>query len=99
MTRLPYVPLAFVSILGSILGACSDDPVSYSSPVGINLKAKSGDVSGTAISESKGITTEVSNPYGAFITDATAKLGRAPGTVDVDGVTLVLGGDSKNVAA
>ncbi len=91
MTRL-------LSIVPLVLVACSSDPVSYSAPVGINLKAKSGDVNGTAISTSKGITTEVANPYGMFVADATAKLGRAPGSVDVDSATLVLGGDSKNVA-
>lgn len=62
-------PLVVFALFG--VAACSDDPVSYSAPVGINLKAKSGDVSGTAISEAKSITTETANPYGAFVGDAT----------------------------
>lgn len=77
-----------------VLAACGDDPVNYSAPVGINLKAKAGDVTAGAITEQKGITTESGNPYGAFITDATAKLGHAPGRAEVDKVTLTLGGTS-----
>lgn len=86
-------------VLSSFLvcGACTTDPVSYSAPVGINLKAKSGDVSGTAISEDKSITTETSNPYGSFISAATTKIGRSPGRVEVDHATLLLGAQSVNV--
>jgi hypothetical protein len=86
-------------VLSSFLvwGACADDPVSYSAPVGINLKAKSGDVSGTAISEDKNITTETSNPYGSFVSAATTKIGRDPGRIEVDHATLLLGAQSLNV--
>ncbi len=91
--------MKLIVLSGSLLfAACGDDPVSYSAPVGINLKAKSGDVSGTAISEDKNITTETANPYGAFVSSATAKLGRAPGRIEVDRATLVLGAQSTNVA-
>jgi hypothetical protein len=86
--------LAFTPLL---LAACSDDPVSFSAPVGINLKAKSGDVASTAISEDKAITTESGNPYGAFVSDATAKLTRAPGRIEIDRATLLLGAQSTNV--
>src|ERR1043165_6952579 len=80
------------------LTACSDDPVSYSAPVGITLKAKSGDVSGTTITEDKSITTETSNPYGAFVNDARAKLGHDPLRIEVDRLTLTLGAQSTGVA-
>jgi hypothetical protein len=80
-----------------LFAACGDDPVSFSAPVGINLKAKSGDVANTAISEDKAITTESGNPYGAFVTDATAKLGRAPGRIEIDHATLLVGAQSTNV--
>lgn len=85
------VPVLFV------FSACGDDPVSFSAPVGINLKAKSGDVANTAISEDKAITTENGNPYGAFVSDATSKLGREPGRIEIDRVTLLLGAQSTNV--
>jgi 5-hydroxyisourate hydrolase-like protein (transthyretin family) len=86
-------------VLSSFLvcAACGTDPVSYSAPVGINLKAKSGDVAGTAISEDKSITTETSNPYGGFVSAATSKIGRAPGRIEVDHATLLLGAQSINV--
>ena len=86
--------LAFTPLL---LAACGTDPVSFSAPVGINLKAKSGDVANTAISDDKGITTENGNPYGAFVNDATTKLGRAPGRIEIDQATLLLGAQSTNV--
>ena len=81
------------------LTACGDDPVSYSSPVGINLKAESGAVSGTAISDEKGITTESGNPYGAFVTEARKALGRDPSRIELDGLTLTLGANSTGVTA
>src|SRR5690349_5336602 len=80
-----------------VVAACSDDPVSFSAPVGINLKAKSGDVANTAISEDKAITTESGNPYGAFVNDATTKLAHAPSRIEIDQATLLLGAQSTNV--
>lgn len=79
--------------------ACGDDPVSFSAPVGINLKAKSGDVSNNAISDEKGITTESGNPYGAFVGDAQATIGGDPARIEVDDLTLVLGAQSNGVTA
>lgn len=80
-----------------LLAACGSDPVSFSEPVGINLKAKSGDVNQTTITESKSITSEQSNPYGKFVNDARAKLGHDPKRIEVEGLTLTLGADSTNV--
>ncbi len=80
-----------------LLIACGSDPVSFSAPVGINLKAKSGDVSGNAISDDKEITTENGNPYGAFVNDAIAEIGHDPSAVEVDSVTLRLGAGSTGV--
>jgi hypothetical protein len=83
-----------------LLAACGDDPVNYSAPVGIELKAKSGDVANNAVNEEKGITTESGNPYGAFITDAKAKLGHDPSAIELDKVTLTLNiAKSTNVSA
>lgn len=89
------------SILALILiAACGDDPVNYSAPVGIELKAKSGDVTGNAINEDKNITTESGDPYGKFVNEAKAKLGRDPSEIDVDKVTLTLNiAKSTNVSA
>ena len=81
------------------LAACGDDPLSYSGPVAINLKAESGAVNGTAISDEKGITTESGNPYGAFIGDARTRLGHDPSHVEIDGLQLTLGAQSTGVTA
>jgi hypothetical protein len=78
-------------------GACGDDPVSYSAPVGINLKAKSSDTANGVVSNEKGINTESGNPYGAFVSDARGKLGRDPGLIDVERLELLLGAGSTGV--
>jgi hypothetical protein len=83
----------------ALLAACSDDPVNYSSPVALNLKAESGAVNGTVISDEKSITTESGNPYGAFISAAEAELGRDPARVEIEELGLVLGGTSTGVTA
>jgi hypothetical protein len=87
-------------LLGGLvaLGACSD-PASTSQPVGIELKAKSGDAGTGAIAELKDITTESGNPYGAFVADARAQLGgHDPSRIELPSVTLTLGGQSTGVA-
>ncbi len=87
--------------LGAVtVTACGDDPVTYSAPVGINLKAKSEEVNntGAVISEEKGITTEEGNPYGKFLNGALAALAQQqPSRIEVAAATLVLGGKSKDV--
>ena len=91
MTKTPLLALL-------VLGACASDPVSYSAPVGIELKAKSGDVSASnALTPDKGITTESGNPYGKFVNDAEAKIGHAPSRIDLEKVTITLGAQSTNV--
>jgi hypothetical protein len=92
MTRLVLIAL--------LASACSDDPLSYSAPVAINLKAKSGDTQNSVVTDDKGITTESGNPYGAFVSDAQNALdGRDPSSIDVDSVELFLGGSSTGVAS
>ena len=88
------------AVLSIALSACGgDDPVSFSKPVAINLKAESGSVSGTVVADEKGITTESGNPYGAFVTEAHNKLGKDPARIEVDGITLTLGATSTGVTA
>lgn len=98
MTKLVAVAVA-VAVPMIMLAACGDDPVSYSAPVGINLKAKSGDVMNNAISDQKGITTESGNPYGAFVNDTRRKLGKDPSRIELDQLTLTLGAQSTGVTA
>jgi hypothetical protein len=82
----------------SATAACGSDPVSYSAPVGINVKAKSGDVSGNVVTEQKDITTESGNPYGAFINDARVALSnKDPSAIEINHLTLLLGAQSTGV--
>src|ERR1051325_8993418 len=80
-----------------VLAGCGDSPVNYSAPVGINLKAKSGDVVQNVVSDKKSITTESGNPYGAFVGAAQQRLGRDPSRIEITGITIVLGADSTGV--
>lgn len=80
------------------LAACSDEPVNYSQPVTINLKAKSGDTINATVTSEKGITTESGNPYSAFVNEAERMLGGDPGRIEVDSVELFLGASSTGVA-
>jgi len=81
-----------------LLVACGSDAISLSAPVGINVKAKSGDVSGNVISEAKDIQTEAGNPYKVFIDGAHQVLGgRDPTRIELRSLTLLLGAQSTNV--
>ena len=93
MTRLIYVALGSLA-----LAACGDDPVSYSEPVGLTLKAKSSDTVNNVVTDDKGINTESGNPYGAFISNAKREIGRDPASIDVEQVTVFLGAGSIGVA-
>ena len=79
------------------LAACGDDPINYSAPVGIEVKAKSGEVVNSSITVEKGISTESGNPYGKFVNDARNTLGRDPGNIVLDKVTIIVGAASTNV--
>jgi hypothetical protein len=80
-----------------MLSGCGD-PVGFSAPVAINLKAKADDTTSGVISEDKGITTESGNPYGAFVNDARAKLeGTDPSRIEIASLTLLLGAQSTGV--
>lgn len=89
---------SFAVLLGVLLLAGCGDPVSFSAPVGINLKAKASDTENGVITEDKGITTESGNPYGEFIKNARAKLdGKDPARIEVSSLTLLLGAQSTGV--
>src|SRR5262245_53362063 len=89
--------MRYFSLSLLFLAACGSDPVSYSAPVGINLKAKSSDVANGVVSDGKAINTESGNPYAVFVHDAQTKLGRPPAQIDVDHVELFLGAASTRV--
>jgi hypothetical protein len=82
-----------------VVAACGSDPVSYSEPVGIELKAKSGDTVSNVITEDKEINTESGNPYGAFVAEARVRLDRDPGQITVDHIDLLLGAGSVGVVS
>jgi hypothetical protein len=97
--QLPRIALSIVSTAAVCsVAACGDDPVRYSEPVGIQLKAKSSDVVAGALDDEKGINTESGNPYGAFIAGARASLGGSdPAEIALEGLTVTLGGGSTGV--
>jgi hypothetical protein len=92
MRKTPLIALV-------LLAACGDDPVNFSDDIGIEVKTKSGDAMDNAITEEKSITTESSNPYGAFITEAKNRLGHDPSNIVLEKLTITLGGQSTGVTA
>jgi len=85
-------------LLGVLLLSGCGDPVSFSAPVGINIKAKAADTTNGVISQDKSISTESGNPYGAFINEARAKLeGKDPASIEIASLTLLLGAQSTGV--
>lgn len=107
ITRTQSVPTSFfslrpvhaIALLGAVLlaGACGSDeePVSVSAPVGINLKAESGDVENNVITVDKSINTESGNPWGAFTTDVDAELGGPPSDIELESLELLLATSSE----
>lgn len=90
----------------ALVSACSGDDaggantVNYSGPVSINVdKFKDGDVRNNAFDSDKSVSTESGNPYGAFLQQARAVLGRPPAAVVVDRATLTLGRDASGVTS
>lgn len=97
--QLPSLASSLLAAAAVVLVACGDDPVRYSEPVGIQLKAKSSDVVTGVIDDEKGVNTESGNPYGAFVAGARASLGGAePTEIALEGLSLTLGGGSTGVA-
>ncbi|MCY1022367.1 hypothetical protein [Pyxidicoccus sp. MSG2] len=92
---LPLVLCAALSLMG-----CGDDAVSFSAPVGINLKAKSSDTVGGTVTAQKGISTESGNPFKVFVDDARQELdGKSPSRVELTTLTLTLGAGSVGVSS
>ncbi len=90
---LPATVFAFALV------ACGGK-ATYSAPVGVNLNARSGDVRSGTLSRDEAITAEPGNPYGAFINNAWQKLGnKSPSRIEVNSITLALGGQSTGVSA
>jgi len=94
MNRLLLLALCALPLIG-----CA--PVSYSAPVGINLKAKSSDTaSNGTITSQKGIETESGNPFKVFVDAARQELdGKSPSRVELTSLTLTLGAQSVGVAS
>lgn len=83
--------LLSVASLMACGGGGGDGVSSYSEPVGINMTAKSNDVSGGSLTLEKNITTESGNPYGEFVNNANKNLGHDPGRIELVGLVLSMG--------
>lgn len=90
-----------LSLLAQGCGAdINANTAGYSGPVNIVLdKFKDGDVRNEAFDSDKSINTESGNPYGVFLRDARAVLGRDPAAVVLDRMTFTLASDSRGVTS
>jgi hypothetical protein len=91
--RISIIALSLAS-----LAHCADEPVNYSSPVGISLAFKSSDVVAGTIVADKNINTESGNPYASFVSTARSKIGRDPSRIEATKVTVEVLASSKQVS-
>lgn len=85
---------------GDATGGGGANTVNFSGPVPINVdKFKDDEVRNESFDADKSINSEPGNPYGAFLQQARAVLGRPPAAVVLDRVTLTLGADARGVTA
>jgi len=83
--------------LGAVAGC--EEPAATSDTIVIRLSGiKEGDIIDGFVEREKNVTTETSNPYAAFLADAREALGTDPTLVEVEAVSLTLGGDTRGVA-
>ena len=93
------------ALAGLAAAGCGDDStgantVNHSGPVTINVdKFKDDEVRNEAFDESKSVNTEPGNPYGAFLQQARAVLGRPPAAVLLERATLTIAADARGVTA
>ena len=91
--------LAVLAVGLSMIG-CEEDPVGAEDRIVIQLSGiKESDIVSGTVQKSKNVTTETSNPYGAFMQDARQTLGREPSRIAVTMVQITLAGDSRGVAS
>ncbi|NTX34213.1 hypothetical protein HUA78_07175 [Myxococcus sp. CA033] len=89
-----------VVLAAQTLMGCGGDAVSYSAPVGINLKAKSSDTVNATVTSRKGISTESGNPFKVFVDAAREELdGKSPARIELTQLTLTLGASSVGVSS
>lgn len=86
-----------VLALGAVAGC--EEPAATSDTIVIRLSGiKESDIVDGFVEREKNVTTESSNPYAQFLSDAREALGTEPPEVRVEAASLTLGGDSRNVA-
>ena len=89
-----------VMAVGPLTIGCEEDPVGVEDRIVIQLSGiKESDINSGTVQKSKNVTTETSNPYGAFLQDARQTLGRDPSRIGVTMVQITLAGDSRGVAS
>ena len=92
IVRSLFVVLSLAGLAGCETPAASSDAIV------IRLSGiKEDDVHDGVVEREKNVTTETSNPYAHFLADARAALGRDPSRIDVEAVSITLGGDTRGV--
>lgn len=88
--------IVIVVCLGLCAG-CDTSTVSYSAPVNVTFKAKSKKNQLGRLFGEKAMDAEIGDPYGAFISEARARMGRDPSVIQIERAELVLTAASKGV--
>jgi len=94
------VGIGLILAAAGLLASCSDDPVATTDLIVIQLSGiKESDVVDGTVAKSKNISTEVANPYHAFLVEARRVLGRDPSTIRVESVQITLDGSTVGLSS
>ena len=86
------------ALLVLVAGAGCETPAATSDTIVIRLSGiKADDIRDGVVEAEKNVATELTNPYARFLADARAALGADPTSIEVEAVSITLGGDSRGV--
>lgn len=90
--------LGFLGGAALLAAAGCETAAATSDTIVIRLSGiKESDIRDGVVEREKNVTTETSNPYAAFLADARTALGADPSRIEVEAVSITLGGDSRGV--
>lgn len=96
---MKFLSLLVLSSLALSSTSCGDDEALFTSgQVSVKLNLKEGDVVSERLEDRKNISTESSNPYGAFLNEVDRTFGDSPREIRVEEVSIEISETKDDVA-